>query len=65
MEKTFIVFLQLKDQELLLFLVPVSSDAFKASGAIVEPVGHDADFGFLDGDNMTLEERELGHLDLL
>jgi len=43
---SLIVVLDSKKAESLLLAIPVTADALEASGAVVECVGQDSDFGF-------------------
>jgi hypothetical protein len=42
----FIVVLDSKNAKPFLLAIPVTADALEASGAVVEGVGQDSDFGF-------------------
>jgi hypothetical protein len=43
---SLIVVLDSKQAKSLLLAIPVTADALEASGAVVEGVGQDSDFGF-------------------
>jgi hypothetical protein len=43
---SLVVILDPEKAESLLLAVPVTTDALKASGAVVEGMGEDSDFGF-------------------
>ena len=60
-EKTAIVVVNTKDEELALVSIPVTADAAEAAGAVVERLVHDADLGFGDGPDGSLEIGVLGH----
>jgi hypothetical protein len=47
-----------KNEHLFLLLIPVGSDAFENSRSIMESMSHYIDVGFLDGNNLPLEERQ-------
>jgi hypothetical protein len=57
------VFSQTKDIELLMVRVPVAAYPFKATGTIIERIGHHTDLCLLDRDNLAVEEGKtiVGH----
>ena len=56
-DKAFEVVSYPEEIELLLLLVPVATDALEYGSAIVECVGHNADFGVCQGHELFLEIR--------
>jgi len=48
---------QVQDIELLMLLIPVTSDPLEDACAVVQGVGHDADFGLFQGNNGASEIR--------
>jgi hypothetical protein len=54
------VVIQPEDVELLSLFIPVGADAAEAGRAIVQRVGHHADFGLFDRYDLALEECVLG-----
>jgi hypothetical protein len=54
--QTLVVLFEAEDVSLLLFGVPVTTDAFEDSGAIVDAVGHYPYLGFFQRDNLILKK---------
>ena len=54
-----------EEVDLPIFLIPVAANAFEDGGAVVEGVGHDSDLGLGQRHEISFEEGEGRHLELL
>jgi hypothetical protein len=54
--QSLIVLSKTEEVNLFLLTVPVPPDALKESGAVVEGMGHNPDFGFSQGDKLLMKK---------